>query len=49
MIVNNCLATDKSNEIVDSKVLITKAADAITIIGKLNTMLSATGLKPTTS
>ena len=39
-IANKCLAADKSNKIVESRALFTKAADAITIMGKLNTMLT---------
>ena len=39
-IANNCLEADKSNKIVESRVLVTKAADAITVMGKLNTMLT---------
>ena len=35
-IVNNCLETDNSKKIVESRALVTKAADAITIMGKLN-------------
>ena len=39
-IANNCLEADKSNKIVESSVLVTKAADAITVMGKLNIMLT---------
>ena len=39
-IANNCLETDKSNKIVESRALVKKAADAITIMEKLNTMLT---------
>ena len=39
-IANNCLEADKSNKIVESRALVTKAADAITIMVKLNTMLT---------
>ena len=49
---NNCLEADKSNKIVESRALVTKAADAITIMGKLNTMLTnerKTRLKPALS
>ena len=51
-IANNCLEADKSNKIVESRALVTKAADAITIMGKLNTMLTnerKTRLKPALS
>ena len=51
-IANNCLEADKSNIIVESRALVTKAADAITILGKLNTMLTnerKTRLKPALS
>ena len=48
-IANNCLEADKSNKIVESRALVTKTADAIAIMGKLNTMLTndrKTRLKP---
>ena len=32
-IANNCLEADKSNKIVESKALVTKATDAIAIMG----------------
>ena len=35
-IVNNCVEADNSKKIVESRALVTKAADAITIMGKLN-------------
>ena len=38
-IANNCLEADKSKQIVELRALVIKAADAITIMGKLNTML----------
>ena len=37
-IANNYLEADSSNKIVELRALVTKAADAITIMGKLNTM-----------
>ena len=39
-IANNCLEANKSNKIVELRALVTKAADATTIMGKLNTMLT---------
>ena len=51
-IANNYLEADKSNKIVESRALVTKAADALTIMGKLNTMLTnerKSKLKPTLS
>ena len=39
-IENNFLETDKSNKIVESRALVTKAADAITIMGTLNIMVT---------
>ena len=51
-IANNCLEAEKSNKIVMSTVLVTKAADAVTIMGKLNTMPTIdrkTRLKPALS
>ena len=48
-IASNCLEGDKSNKTVELRALVTKAADAITIMGKLNTMLTnerKTKLKP---
>ena len=51
-IANNCLEADKSKQIVELRALVTKAADAITIMGKLNTMLTnerKTRLKPALS
>ena len=35
---NNCLEAGRSNKIVESRALVTKAAVAITIMGTLNTM-----------
>ena len=37
-IANNCLEADKSNKIVELRALVTKAADGIMIMGKLNTI-----------
>ena len=37
-IANNCLGAGKSNKIVESRAIVTMAAVAITIMGKLNTM-----------
>ena len=37
---DNCLEAGKSNKIVESKALVTRAGDAVTIMGKLNTMLT---------
>ena len=51
-IANSSLDADKSNKIVESRALIKKAADAITIMRKLNTMLTnerKTRLKPALS
>ena len=51
-IAHNCFEADKSNKIVESRALVTEAADAITIMGKLNTMLTnerKTRLKPALS
>ena len=51
-IANNCLEADKSTKIVESRALVIKAADAITIMGKLSTMLTnerKTRLKPALS
>ena len=51
-IANNCLEAEKSNKIVESRALVTKAADTIIIMGKLNTMLTnerKTRLKPALS
>ena len=51
-IANNCLQADKSNKIAESRALVTKTADVITIMGKLNTMLNnerKTRLKPALS
>ena len=51
-ITNNCLEADKSNKIAESRALVTKAADAITIMAKLNAMLTIerkTRLKPALS
>ena len=51
-IANNSLEADKSNKVVGSRALVTKAADAIIIMGKLNTMLTnkrKTRLKPALS
>ena len=51
-IANNSLEADKSNKIAESRALVTKTADAITIMGKLNTMLTnerKTRLKPALS
>ena len=51
-IAKNYLEADKSNKIVESRALVTKAADALTIMGKLNTMLTnerKSKLKPTLS
>ena len=48
-IANNCLEAGTSNKIVESRALVTNAADAMIIIGKLNTMLmneTKTRLKP---
>ena len=48
-IANNCLETENSSKIVELRALVTKAATAITIMGKLNTMLTnerKTRLKP---
>ena len=39
-IVNNCLEAGKSNKTIESGALVTKASDAITIMGMLNTMLN---------
>ena len=49
---SNCLEADKSNKIVESRAHVTKAADAITIMRKLNTILNnerRTRLKPVLS
>ena len=49
---NTSLEADKSNKVVESRPLVTKAADAIIIMGKLNTMLTnkrKTRLKPALS
>ena len=35
---NKCLEADKSNKIFESRALVTKAVDAVIIMGKLNTM-----------
>lgn len=51
-IANECLEADKSNKIVESKVLVSKAADALTIMGKVNSMITnerKTRLKPALS
>ena len=51
-IENNCLEAGKSIKTVESRALVTKAADAITITGKLNTILTnerKTRLKPALS
>ena len=48
-IANNCLEADTSNKIVESRALVTNAADAMIIMRKLNTMLTnetKTRLKP---
>ena len=48
-IANNFLETEKSNKIVELRTLVTKATAAITIMAKLNTMLTnerKTRLKP---
>ena len=39
-IVNSCLEADKFNKIIESKALVTKAANAITIMGELNSMIN---------
>ena len=39
-IANNCLEAGKSNKTIESGALVTKASDAITIMGMLNTMLN---------
>ena len=39
-IANNCLEADKFNKIVESRAFVVKTADAITIMGKMNTMLT---------
>ena len=51
-IASNCLEADRSTKIVESRVLVIKAADAVTIMGKLSTMLTnerKTRLKPALS
>ena len=51
-IANNCLEIDKPKKIVESRALVTKATNAITIMGKLNAMLTnerKTRLKPALS
>ena len=48
-VANSCFEADKSNKIAESRAPVTKAADAITVMGKLNTMLTderKTRLKP---
>ena len=42
-IANNCLGAGKSNKIVESRAIVTMAAVAITIMGKLNTMHTNVG------
>ena len=39
-ISNDYLEADKSNKIVERRALVTEATDAITVMGKLNTMLT---------
>ena len=49
---SKCLETDNSSKIVKSRALVTKAADAITILGELNIMLTSekkTRFKPALS
>ena len=51
-IASNYLEADRSTKIVESRALVIKAADAITIMGKLSTMLTnerKTRLKPALS
>ena len=48
-IANSCFEAGKSNKIAESRAPVTKAADAINVMGKLNTMLTEerkTRLKP---